>query len=66
VGAGGLGVTIIAGLSNNQTDVLLAGAIPVTLLAVLAEGIVLAAQTLVTPKRLRRARRQALLIGRSQ
>lgn len=66
VGAGGLGVTIIAGLSNNQTDVLLAGAIPVTLLAVAAEGIVLAAQTLVTPKRLRRARRQAQLLGRSQ
>ncbi len=66
VGAGGLGVTIIAGLSNNQTDVLLAGAIPVTLLAVVAEGIVLAAQLLTTPKRLRRARRQAQLLGRSQ
>lgn len=66
VGAGGLGVTIIAGLSNNQTDVLLAGAIPVTLLAVVAEGLVLAAHTLTTPKRLRRARRQAQLLGRSQ
>jgi osmoprotectant transport system permease protein len=66
VGAGGLGVTIIAGLSNNQTDVLLAGAIPVTLLAVTAEGLVLLAQTLTTPKRLRHARRQAQLLGRSQ
>lgn len=66
VGAGGLGVTIIAGLSNNQTDVLLAGAIPVTMLAVVVEGIVLTAQTLVTPKRLRRARRQALFLGRNQ
>ena len=66
VGAGGLGVTIIAGLSNNQTDVLLAGAIPVTLLAVVAEGIVITAESLSTPKRLRRARRQAQLLGRSQ
>ncbi len=66
VGAGGLGVTIIAGLSNNQTDVLLAGAIPVTLLAVAAEGIVIGAESLTTPKRLRRARRQAQLLGRSQ
>ena len=66
VGAGGLGVTIIAGLSNNQTDVLLAGAIPVTLLAVVAEVLVLTAQSLTTPKRLRRARRQAQLLGRGQ
>jgi osmoprotectant transport system permease protein len=66
VGAGGLGVTIIAGLSNNQTDVLLAGAIPVTLLAVAAEGLVIVAQMLVTPKRLRRVRRQARLLGRNQ
>ena len=66
VGAGGLGVTIIAGLSNNQTDVLLAGAIPVTLLAVIAEGLVIGAESLTTPKRLRRSRRQAQLLGRSQ
>ncbi len=66
VGAGGLGVTIIAGLSNNQTDVLLAGAIPVTLLAVAVEGLVIGAESLTTPKRLRRARRQAQLLGRSQ
>lgn len=66
VGAGGLGVTIIAGLSNNQTDVLLAGAIPVTLLAVIAEALVIGAESLTTPKRLRRSRRQAQLLGRSQ
>jgi osmoprotectant transport system permease protein len=64
VGAGGLGVTIIAGLNNNQTDVLLAGAIPVTLLALAAEAAIVAAQLFVTPKRLRRARRQARLLGR--
>ncbi len=63
VGAGGLGVTIIAGLSNNQTDVLLAGAIPVTLLAVIAECAVLFAESFTTPKGLRRARRQARLLG---
>lgn len=66
VGAGGLGVTIIAGLANNQTDVLLAGAIPVTILAIAAEGLVVAAHVFTTPKRLRRARRQAQLLGRSQ
>ena len=64
VGAGGLGVTIIAGLNNNQTDVLLAGAIPVTLLALVAESAIVAAQLLVTPRRLRHSRRQARALGR--
>ncbi len=64
VGAGGLGVTIIAGLANNQTDVLLAGAIPVTVLALLAESAIVAAHLLVTPRRLRQTRRRARLLGR--
>jgi len=64
IGAGGLGVTIIAGFSNNQDDVLLAGAIPVTLLALGAEGILVALQRLFTPTGLRRSRRQARLTGR--
>ena len=37
VGAGGLGVIVASGLSNNQDDVILAGAIPITILAALAE-----------------------------
>jgi osmoprotectant transport system permease protein len=63
IGAGGLGVTIIAGFSNNQDDVLLAGAIPVTLLALAAEGILVAFHRLITPTGLRRSRRQARLTG---
>jgi osmoprotectant transport system permease protein len=65
VGAGGLGVTIIAGFSNGQTDVLLAGAIPVTLLTLAGEGILAAAQYLSTPTGLRRARHQARFGGRT-
>lgn len=57
IGAGGLGVTIIAGFANNQTDVLLAGAIPVTLLALIAEGCLLLAERLLTPTGLRRQAR---------
>jgi osmoprotectant transport system permease protein len=65
IGAGGLGVTIIAGFSNNQDDVLLAGAIPVTLLALAAEGILVALHRSITPTGLRRSRRQARLTGRN-
>lgn len=65
IGAGGLGVTIIAGFSNNQDDVLLAGAIPVTLLALAAEGILVAVHRLITPTGLRHSRRQARLTGRN-
>ncbi len=54
IGSGGLGVTIIAGFSNNQTDVLLAGAIPVTLLALAAEGGLLLVERILTPTGLRR------------
>lgn len=65
VGAGGLGVTIIAGFSNGQSDVLLAGAIPVTLLTLAGEVILAAAQHLSTPTGLRRARHQARFGGRT-
>ncbi len=54
IGSGGLGVTIIAGFTNNQTDVLLAGAIPVTLLALTAEGLLLLTERILTPVGLRR------------
>jgi osmoprotectant transport system permease protein len=59
VGVGGLGVIVQSGLSNSQTDVLLAGAIPIALLAVLAEALFGTAQWLLTPKGLRLARRSA-------
>ncbi|WP_217912898.1 ABC transporter permease [Miltoncostaea marina] len=56
VGAGGLGVILSSGLSNSQEDVILAGAIPVTLLAILAELLFGAAERLVTPRGLRLGR----------
>lgn len=59
IGADGLGVTIAAGFTNNQNDVLLAGAIPVTLLALIAEALLLGLQYLVTPAGLRRRRAPA-------
>ena len=57
VGAGGLGVIVASGLSNNQDDVILAGAIPITILAALAELVFGGAERLVTPRGLRIARR---------
>lgn len=57
--AGGLGDVVLAGLNNNQYDVMLAGAIPVALLAVLAEGLFAAVERLATPAGLRLARRLA-------
>jgi len=56
IGAGGLGVMIVAGFSNGQSDVLLAGAIPVTVLALVAELLLVATQRLITPTGLRRRR----------
>jgi osmoprotectant transport system permease protein len=56
VGAEGLGVIVQSGLANGQTDVLLAGAIPITILAVLAEGLFASAERVSTPRGLRLAR----------
>ena len=56
VGSGGLGVIVQSGLANGQTDVLLAGAIPITILAVLAEGLFAGAQRASTSRGLRLAR----------
>jgi osmoprotectant transport system permease protein len=57
VGAGGLGVIVASGLSNNQDDVILAGAIPITILAALSEVVFGGAERLVTPRGLRISRR---------
>jgi osmoprotectant transport system permease protein len=56
VGAGGLGVLVVSGLANNKTDVLLAGAIPIALLAVLTEIVFSGMSRLLTPRGLRLAR----------
>lgn len=53
VGADGLGVIVQSGLANSQTDVLLAGAIPITILAALAEGLFATVERLSTPRGLR-------------
>lgn len=58
VGADGLGVIVQSGLANSQTDVLLAGAIPITLLAALSEGLFAGAERATTPRGLRLARRR--------
>jgi osmoprotectant transport system permease protein len=65
VGAGGLGDLIVAGLTNQQDDVLLAGAIPLAVLALLAEGLFAGAERLITPKGLRIGRRLATRQGRT-
>jgi osmoprotectant transport system permease protein len=57
VGADGLGVIVSSGLSNNQDDVILAGAIPITILAALSELVFGGAERLVTPRGLRISRR---------
>lgn len=62
IGSGGLGVLILAGLANDQTDVLLAGAIPTTLLALGLGGLLGATQRLLTPKGLRLDRRSSKLL----
>jgi len=49
IGGGGLGDIITQGLSNGQIDVLLAGAIPVALLALCAELLFSGLQRLITP-----------------
>lgn len=56
VGAEGLGVIVQSGLANGQTDVLLAGAIPITILAVTAEVLFAGAERASTPRGLRLAR----------
>lgn len=55
VGAGGLGVIVLSGLTNNQDAVLLAGAIPIAILALAAQLIFIAAQRAATPRGLRLA-----------
>lgn len=53
VGSEGLGVIVQSGLANGQTEVLLAGAIPITILAALAEVLFAGTERLATPRGLR-------------
>lgn len=53
VGADGLGVIVSSGLSNSQDDVILAGAIPITILAALSEVVFGGVERVATPRGLR-------------
>ncbi len=65
IGAGGLGQYIYRGLSMVDTTVILAGAIPAALLALLVDGGLLWLERQLTPRRRRRSRRAALVTAAS-
>jgi osmoprotectant transport system permease protein len=50
IGAGGLGDPIVAGLALSDTHMILSGAIPAAVLALLVDSVLAAAERLVTPK----------------
>lgn len=64
VGGGGLGQIVISGLDTGQDDVLLAGAVPVALLALAAQAIFGGIERLATPRGLRISRGLAINEGR--
>jgi len=53
IGAGGLGDLIWTGLSSYDVNMILAGAIPASLLAILANMLISLMQSLATPKGLK-------------
>ncbi|MBA2246237.1 MAG: ABC transporter permease subunit [Gemmatimonadetes bacterium] len=55
IGAGGLGDPIVAGLALSDTRMILSGAIPAALLALLMDGVLGACERLVTPEGVRPA-----------
>ncbi|MBI4539101.1 MAG: ABC transporter permease subunit [Gemmatimonadetes bacterium] len=50
IGAGGLGDPIVAGLALSDTRMILSGAIPAAMLALLVDGVLAGCERLVTPK----------------
>ena len=58
IGAGGLGQPIFRGIANYRTDLILIGAICVSLLAVIADIIMGRLEWLTTPKGVRKRSRQ--------
>lgn len=50
IGAGGLGDPIVAGLALSDTRMILSGAIPAALLALLVDGVLAVAEKAVTPR----------------
>ncbi|MCA9671793.1 MAG: ABC transporter permease subunit [Myxococcales bacterium] len=53
IGAGGLGEPIVTGLSLTDTDLVLAGAVPAALLAVIVDALLAGVERLATPRGLR-------------
>jgi osmoprotectant transport system permease protein len=58
IGAGGLGVFIQQGIGRVYEDMIVAGAILVSLLAIIVDGTMALVERLVTPTGIKRARRQ--------
>jgi osmoprotectant transport system permease protein len=58
IGAGGLGEPIVAGLALADTRLILSGALPAALLAVLVDGALSIVERLVAPAHLRSSRRE--------
>ena len=56
VGAGGLGERIVAGLAVNDTDRMLAGAVPAALLALVVQGFFALVERQLVPAPLRAGR----------
>ena len=52
IGAGGLGEFIVTGLALNNTDIILRGAIPAALLAILVEFVFEVLEKIYVPKHL--------------
>jgi osmoprotectant transport system substrate-binding protein/osmoprotectant transport system permease protein len=53
IGAGGLGDPIVAGLALSDTNMILSGAVPAAVLALLVDGLLAGVEWLLTPKALR-------------
>lgn len=54
IGAGGLGEPILTGLQLNDTNLILTGAVPAALLAVLVDGVLAGVERLLVPRTRRR------------
>src|SRR4029078_3249644 len=63
IGAGGLGQYIYRGLSMVDSTVILAGAIPAALLALIVDGALRWLERQLSPRRRARSRRAALAVG---
>ncbi|MDY6916848.1 MAG: ABC transporter permease [Chloroflexota bacterium] len=54
IGAGGLGVPIFRGLTNNRMDLIIVGGVTVSILALVIDGLMTVVQRLATPRGLKK------------